>query len=288
VRHLLAASLIWAPSFGLIKGRLVGVDPVAVAAFRLALAAAAFAPLLVGARLPRRTVTAALALGMLQFGLMYVLYIASYAWLPAWMVAVFTVFTPVYVFLLSDLAERRLRVRHLAAALLAVVGAGVIVVTGLPAGADWRGVVLLQGANLCFAAGQLLFTRLERKAGGNEASLLAWMYQGAALFTVVVMLVRGNDVTVGWDPQALLTVAYLGLVPTALGFYLWNRGAARVGPGLLAGANNLKVPLAVLVSWLAFGESASYARVLLGLAVMVAGLFVAGGRSRELPVRPPR
>lgn len=288
MRHLLAASLIWAPSFGLIKGRLVGVDPVAVAAFRLALAAAAFAPLLVGARLPRRTVTAALALGMLQFGLMYVLYIASYAWLPAWMVAVFTVFTPVYVFLLSDLAERRLRVRHLAAALLAVVGAGVIVVTGLPAGADWRGVVLLQGANLCFAAGQLLFTRLERKAGGNEASLLAWMYQGAALFTVVVMLVRGNDVTVGWDPQALLTVAYLGLVPTALGFYLWNRGAARVGPGLLAGANNLKVPLAVLVSWLAFGESASYARVLLGLAVMVAGLFVAGGRSRELPVRPPR
>jgi len=288
VRHLLAASLIWAPSFGLIKGRLVGVDPVAVAAFRLALAAAAFAPLLVGARLPRRTVTAALALGMLQFGLMYVLYIASYAWLPAWMVAVFTVFTPVYVFLLSDLTERRLRVRHLAAALLAVVGAGVIVVTGLPAGADWRGVVLLQGANLCFAAGQLLFTRLERKAGGNEASLLAWMYQGAALFTVVVMLVRGNDVTVGWDPQALLTVAYLGLVPTALGFYLWNRGAARVGPGLLAGANNLKVPLAVLVSWLAFGESASYARVLLGLAVMVAGLFVAGGRSRELPVRPPR
>ncbi|RKZ19865.1 EamA family transporter [bacterium] len=288
MRHLLAASLIWAPSFGLIKGRLVGVDPVAVAAFRLALAAAAFAPLLVGARLPRRTVTAALALGMLQFGLMYVLYIASYAWLPAWMVAVFTVFTPVYVFLLSDLTERRLRVRHLAAALLAVVGAGVIVVTGLPAGADWRGVVLLQGANLCFAAGQLLFTRLERKAGGNEASLLAWMYQGAALFTVVVMLVRGNDVTVGWDPQALLTVAYLGLVPTALGFYLWNRGAARVGPGLLAGANNLKVPLAVLVSWLAFGESASYARVLLGLAVMVAGLFVAGGRSRELPVRPPR
>ena len=172
--------------------------------------------------------------------------------------------------------------------LLAVVGGGVIVITGLPTGADWRGVVLLQGANLCFAAGQLLFARLERTAGGNEAPLLAWMYQGAALFTVVALLVRGSDVTVGWDPPALLTVAYLGLVPTALGFYLWNRGAARVGPGLLASANNLKVPLAVVVSWLVFGESAAYMRVFMGLAVIVGGLFLASGRSRVLPVRPPR
>ena len=43
MRHLLFASLLWAPSFGLIKGRLADVDPVAVAAFRLLLAAAATA-----------------------------------------------------------------------------------------------------------------------------------------------------------------------------------------------------------------------------------------------------
>ena len=288
MRHLLAASLLWAPSFGLIKGQLAGTDPVTVSLLRLALAAAAFAPLLVGAGLHRRVATAALALGALQFGMMYVLYIASYAWLPAWLVAVFTIFTPLYVVLMSDLAARRVRWRHLAAAGLAVLGAGVIVVTGLPAGADWRGILLLQGANLCFAAGQVLFTRLERSAGGNEAPLMAWMYQGAALFTLVVLLVRGGDVLRGFDGGALLTVAYLGLVPTALGFYLWNRGAARVGPGLLAGANNLKVPLAVLVSWLVFGESADYPRVLAGLAMVVGALFLAGERTGWRPVRLPR
>ena len=288
MRHLLAASLLWAPSFGLIQGQLAGTDPVTVSLLRLALAAAAFAPLLVGAGLKRRVAAAALALGALQFGMMYVLYIASYAWLPAWLVAVFTIFTPIYVILMSDLAARRVRWRHLAAAGLAVLGAGVIVITGLPAGADWRGILLLQGANLCFAAGQVLFMRLERSAGGNEAPLLAWMYQGAALFTLVVLLVRGGDVLRGFDGGALLTVAYLGLVPTALGFYLWNRGAARVEPGLLAGANNLKVPLAVLVSWLVFGESADYVRVLAGLALVVAALFLAGERTGWRPVRLPR
>ncbi|HPF69350.1 MAG TPA: EamA family transporter, partial [Candidatus Krumholzibacteria bacterium] len=85
-----------------------------------------------------------------------------------------------------------------------------------------------------------------------------------------------GDLRAGWDGPALLTVLYLGLVPTALGFYLWNRGAARTGSGRLAVANNLKVPLAVLVSWWIFGETADYARVLAGLAVVTGALFLAG------------
>ncbi len=91
---LLGASLLFAFSFGLIKGQLAGVDPVAVSAARLVLAAAAFAPLLGRVVLRRAVAVRALLLGMLQFGLMYVLYIASYPFLPAWLVALCTVFTP--------------------------------------------------------------------------------------------------------------------------------------------------------------------------------------------------
>jgi uncharacterized membrane protein len=47
-------------------------------------------------------------------------------------------------------------------------------------------------------------------------------------------------------------------------------------------ANNLKIPLAVLVAWLVFAESASYLRATVGLLVVVAGLVLAaGGRSRR-------
>jgi len=279
--HLLAASLLWAFSFGLIKGQLAGLDPVAVSCGRLLLAAAAFSPLALKSKLPRRAVFSAMGLGMLQFGLMYVLYIASYQWLPAWMVALFTIFTPLYVVLFSDLSVRNFRPRHLACALLAVVGAGVVVFTAMPAEADWRGIVLLQGANLCFAAGQVFFVRLKRRAEVGEASLLGWMYLGAALLTLAAVLVgmaSGGQPLAGWHGKAWWVLLYLGLLPTALGFYLWNKGAAKVGTGLLASANNLKVPLAVLMSWLVFGEEAAYGRVAMGLVVILGALYLARPR----------
>jgi drug/metabolite transporter (DMT)-like permease len=123
-----------------------------------------------------------------------------------------------------------------------------------------------------------LFVRLKGQEKVGEAVLLGWMYLGAALFTLVIVLVvmaGGARPMDGWHSGAWWALLYLGVLPTALGFYLWNKGAAKVGPGMLAAANNLKVPLAVLVSWLVFGEEAAYGRVLVGLAVIVGALFLA-------------
>ncbi|PIV80534.1 EamA family transporter [bacterium CG17_big_fil_post_rev_8_21_14_2_50_64_8] len=272
--YLLAASVLWAFSFGLIKAYLADLDPVLVAAVRLVLAAAVFAPFLVRARLRGRLVPMALGLGGLQFGAMYVLYIMSFRWLPAWLVAMLTIFTPLYVIILADFRQRSFRVRHLLAALLAVAGAAVVMSRGLPAGADWRGVLALQGANVCFAVGQVFYPDLKMRSGGHDLGLMAWLYQGAALVAVAATLATRSS-TVGWTGQSVLVLLYLGLVPTAAGFYLWNKGAVLVGRGRLAVANNLKIPLAVLVAWSVFGESAPYGRALAGLALLVAGLWVA-------------
>jgi len=278
--YLLAASLLWAFSFGLIKGQLAGFDPVLVACGRLFLAALAFAPLMVRARLPHSLGVRAMALGVVQFGLMYVLYITSFIWLPAWQVALFTIFTPLYVVAMADVAERRLVPRHLFGAVVAVVGAALVLRHDFGS-ADWRGVLLLQGANLCFAWGQLRFGRLRRDARGHDAALIGWMYLGAFVATLLVVLVRtpgGITAVAGWPSSALWSLLYLGLLPTGVGFYLWNRGAARTAVGLLAVANNLKVPLAVLVSWTVFGEVAPFLRVGLGLGLILVGLVVVGPR----------
>ena len=272
---LLAASLLWAFSFGLIKGQLAGLDPVAVATIRLLLAAVVFLPLMLRGRLGQRLVWRSMALGVVQFGLMYVLYIASFAWLPAWKVALFTIFTPLYVVAMDDLAKRRFTPSHLLAAVAAVVGAAVVL-QGNPSGSSWRGVLLLQGANLCFARGQLQFVGLQKAAGGRDAALIGWMYLGAFFVTFLALLARSGGMPLAsfadWTPAARWSLLYLGLLPTGLGFYLWNKGATRTSPGMLAVANNLKVPLAVLVSWTVFGESAPFVRVGLSLAIIVAGL----------------
>lgn len=273
---LLAASLLWAFSFGLIKGELTGLDPLLVSLIRLALAALVFAALVWISRHQWRSGLRAMGLGAIQFGLMYVLYIASYQYLPAWMVALFTVTTPFYVMLLCALRERQLPMRYLAAVALAIAGALVTVATGLPGDASWVGVFLLQGANLCFAIGQVFFVDLKAKSTASEAQLVAWMYLGAVLVPAMALLAHGDGARTLPTTSQWGTLLYLGLIPTALGFYLWNRGAAQVQPGFLASINNLKVPLAVLVSWVVFGESADYLRFGSGLALVALALFVAG------------
>ncbi|MCP4293717.1 MAG: EamA family transporter [bacterium] len=272
------ASILWAFSFGLIKGQMSGLNPIDVAVGRLLLAALAFSPFLIKSSIKKADISRAMVLGAIQFGLMYWLYIASYQYLPAWMVALFTVFTPLYVVLISDLLDRRLRWRNLGASLIAVIGALVVVAKGLPEGATWRGVLLLQGANFCFALGQVHYPRQKKSMAATDTVMVGWMYWGAFLVTGLIVLVSGGFNYEPWSGPSIISLLYLGLVPSALGFYLWNRGAARVSAGWLAVANNIKIPLAVLVSWLIFGETTEYWRALAGLFLILGSVFFSENR----------
>jgi drug/metabolite transporter (DMT)-like permease len=303
---LIVASLLWAFSFGLIKRFLPDLDPWWVAAVRLGLSTLAFTPWMLGRAPAPRLRLAALALGAVQFGAMYALYIASFRYLAAWQVALWTVLTPVLVVLLARLRQPLAWWRPAAAAVLAVGGA-LLAQGRWPEGETLTGVLLVQGSNLCFAAGQLGFRPLAAAAGvaaarpaagkgehppggpsdrGGEAALVGWMSLGGALLAAVGWTLAGDPTRATVRGAAGPTLLYLGLVPTALGFWLWNKGAARTGPGRLAVANNLKVPLAVLVAWLVFGEDAAHGRALAGLAVVLVALSLAGPRPPT--VRPGR
>ena len=263
--YLILASLIWAFSFGLIKNQLAGLDPVAVASIRLLLAATVFLPFVFRHRMknPLRH----MALGAVQFGAMYIFYIASYTHLPAYAVALFTIFTPLYVSLLDDILSRRFTASRLLAVLIAIVGAGLAAWNALPDRSALDGIILLQLANLCFALGQVYYRRTGSKA--TDATQIGWMYLGAAAVTTLAALLTGGLAGMDLTPSAMLTLSYLGIIPTGLGFWLWNRGAARTSVARLAISNNLKIPLSILVAWLVFGEAAPYLRVILGVTVIL-------------------
>jgi len=72
----------------------------------------------------------------------------------------------------------------------------------------------------------------------------------------------------------VLTLVYLGAVASGLGFFLWNVGARKVNGGTLAVFNDLKIPLAVAVSLIFFGEKASLPHLLIGGTVVVAALLL--------------
>ena len=271
---LLLASLIWACSFGLIKRHLAGVDPAWVTAARLGLAALVFLPFARPRLLGLRGAAALAGIGALQFGVMYVLYLESFRHLRAHEVALFTLTTPLLVTLLADLLERRLRPWALAAALLAIAGAALLVHRAADVTVTLRGVLLVQGANLAFAAGQLAYRQWSRaRPGLPDHAAMGLLYLGGLL--PALLLIARQPVPPRLDGTQLLTLAYLGLIASGLGFYLWNAGARRTGTSTLAVMNNAKVPLGVAASLLLFGETAEPGPLLLSLLALATAVVLA-------------
>jgi len=276
---LLIVSVLWAFSFGLVK-KLAGIDPIVIAALRLLFSVAVFLPFFRASRLGARRLAALAVIGAVQFGAVYILYLSAYAHLHAYEIAMFTITTPIFVALLDAVAERRLRTRFLGAAALSVAGAGVLLWKATGDSGIMTGVLLVQLSNLCFACGQVAWRR-ERKrlpAASSDASVFAVMYAGALALTIVVSAVMTDWHRVSPTGQEWLIIVYLGVIPSGLGFFLWNVGATRVNAGVLAALNNAKVPLGVAVSLLFFGEKADLGRLLAGGGVMALGVWLALAR----------
>jgi drug/metabolite transporter (DMT)-like permease len=281
---LLAVSLVWAFSFGLLK-RLTGLDPTAIAVMRLAVSLAVFAPFFRPSRIPRGDAVRLLAIGAVQFGALYIFYLRSYAYLHAYEVALFTITTPLFVAIADATVERRWRARYGAAALLSVLGAGALEYNSVGQSGVVTGFILVQLSNLCFAVGQVAWRRERMRipAGVSDASVFALPYAGALALTLLVSLLTTRWGAFSPSPVQWATIVYLGAVASGAGFFLWNVGATRVNAGTLAAINNAKIPLGIACSLLFFGETANIPRLLLGGALMAGGVWIAGERPAAAP-----
>jgi drug/metabolite transporter (DMT)-like permease len=272
--HLLAVSLLWAFSFGLTKGKLVGLDSAFISAARLLLALLVFLPFLRLRGMSVRLAALLAAIGAVQFGLMYLALNASYRYLQAYEVVLFTITTPILVTLFADGLDRTLRRRALAAATLAVAGAALLVVRSSELKLTLTGVLLVQASNAAFALGQIAYQRVRRRRPElRDRDVFGLLYFGAAATAVLAML--GRDISVTLTTPQLLTLLYLGVLASGVGFFLWNVGATKVSSGTLAVMNNAKVPLGVACSLLFFGETAPLLPLLGSFGVLALAVWLA-------------
>ncbi|MBN2369567.1 MAG: EamA family transporter [Vicinamibacteria bacterium] len=270
---LVGSSLLWSLSFGLIKTQVADLDPIVVAAIRLCLSALAFAPLLRGFA-PCLAVEL-MAIGAVQFGLMYCAYIASFRSLAAHQIALLTITTPIFVSLIDLGVNQRRSMAPIVAAIIAVIGGLVVVYNPKAFQPALAGLALMQISNLCFAAGQVWYRQVKaRRRIKRDAAAFGWLYIGASLAPLAFLTWRGGPASMPATTAQWASLAYLGLIPSALGFFLWNKGVSRVTTGVAAAMNNLKIPGAVLLAWLLFGETINGRRLvasalLLGLALWI-------------------
>jgi drug/metabolite transporter (DMT)-like permease len=271
---LIIVSLLWAFSFGLIKRHLGGVDSTFVAAARLGLALVVFLPFLRVRGVTWRTGLGLAGIGAVQFGLMYLAYIESFRYLRAYEAALFTITTPIFVTLFADALERTLRIQALVAAVLAVAGTAFVTVRSSELDLTLTGLALVQGSNAAFAIGQVAYRRLRQHTPAlRDRDVFALLYAGAFAVAIVAVSVRGVAVTLA--PEQVWTLLYLGVLASGAGFFLWNVGATRVGSGTLAVMNNAKVPLAVVISLLFFGETAPLPWLAASLATLGVAVWLA-------------
>ena len=285
---LLAVSILWGFSFGLIKAEFSDLSGSTLAFSRLLIALPCFLPFITKRFLRVDSVTLQyLAIGAIQYGWMYLALFNAFRWLNGYEVALLTIFTPLYVILAHALLTRNWPPAWFWwTALLAVLGAlWIFRPDSLPE--KGPGIVLMQFSNLCFAFGQVAWRKL--RMGLSEVRDLdgyALLFLGGVLAILPFTLFSGSLAELAsLSLSQWSSLLYLGAIASGLGFFLWNAGATRVQPATLAVFNNLKIPVAILISITVFREQPDYATLLPGMGVLLLALAWAEWARQKSPTR---
>ena len=253
--YLTIVSILWSFSFGIIKFGLTGVDSIFISFFRSLIAFIFFSSLTLYNIKKFSFDTKLIIIGAIQFGLMYVFYIQSYQYLPAYLIATFTITTPIFVVLFSQaLMKESFSKNGILSVILVLIGS-LMMRFNLENPLDyWFGFILIQCANMFFASGQIMFKKWHTKNSDQDiVHNFSQMFFGATIVTSLFYF-QTMDVKNILSTTNLLSLIFLGICSTGIGFLLWNIGATKVSNTRLAIMNNVVIPLAVLNSFFIFGE----------------------------------
>ena len=253
--YVIIVSILWSFSFGIIKFGLTGVDSIFISFFRSLIAFIFFSSLTLYNIKKFSSDTKLIIIGAIQFGLMYVFYIQSYQYLPAYLIATFTITTPIFVGLFSQaLMKESFSKNGILSIILVLIGSFMMRFNLANPLEYWLGFILIQCANMFFASGQIMFKKWYTENSDKDiVHNFSQMFFGATIVTSLFYF-QTLDVQNILSTTNLLSLIFLGLGSTGIGFLLWNIGASKVSNTRLAVMNNVVIPLAVLNSFFIFGE----------------------------------
>lgn len=272
---LLLTTVLWAFSFSLIGVYLAGqVDGWFAVLVRVALAALVFLPFLRWRGVQAKQALLYMALGACQLGVMYLFYYQSFLYLSVPEVLLFTIMTPIYVTLIYDLMQRnRLRWGYLFSALLAVLGA--LIIRYNPLSPQFLlGFALIQGANICFAIGQVGYKRVMEISPMPQRNAFSWFYLGALCVALPAWLLFGHHQMMPTTGLQWGILIWLGVGASGMGYFMWNYGATQVDAGTLAIMNNVLIPAGLLVNLAIWQQHPDWIRLIAGGAVIALSLWV--------------
>lgn len=275
VSYLIGVTVLWAFSFSLIGTYLAGqVDSYFAVLMRVSLASLMFLPFLRWRLVGRSLALKLMGIGAVQLGVMYICFYKSFLLLTVPEVLLFTILTPLYVTLIYDVLNRTFSGWYLVSAALAVAGAAIIRYQGITS--DFvAGFLLVQGANIFFAIGQVAYKVVmerETRAIPQQAGF-GFFYLGALAVSIFAFAMFGNPDKLPTTMTQWGVLVWLGLAASGAGYFLWNKGACLVDSGALAVMNNALVPAGLIVNLVFWNRDADILRLSIGGGVIVASLL---------------
>ena len=270
--YLIIATICFSLSFGLIKAQLVSLPSDFVVFARLFLAMLIFLPFFRVKNFRNlKKHFLAILIGVIQFGVMYFCFIKAFQYLQGNEVALLTTTTPIFVALWSMLFGERFRFLYIVCILLSVVGAAIIVWQNLTFDMLVKGILLMETTNCSFALGQVLW---KKYIGSVDADYMASAYFGATLFVLPFAILNVDIFQIKLSMAQILSILYLAIIPTGIGFWMWNRGSVLVKYSTLAVMNNLKIPLGILFSIFIFQEKISPISFTIGTGIILLAAMI--------------
>lgn len=254
-------------------------DAVTIALIRWGFGVLAVLPvaLVLGARFPtRRDVPAVAGLGVLYFGLFFVLYNVAVGYTTAARASLALATLPLQTMAVGALIGLEpLSARRTLGVVIAVVGVAVALATGLgtaPEGA-WRGELIMAGAVLCMAF-YSVWSRPLMQRSSALGYLAVGMGAGAAVLLAVAVVSGRIGVLASYDGAQWTAALYLGFAGGALAFILWVLALERASPTSVANTMTVNPVAAALVAAHLVGEPITL-NLVVGLVAVFSGIWIA-------------
>jgi O-acetylserine/cysteine efflux transporter len=267
-------TVIWGSNFSVIEVGLRDLDPFLLTALRFLFTAL---PLALFIHRPANVPLAAVAFYGVLFGvgLWFVVNLAMSQGMSPGLSSLVLQFSAFFTLILSAIVfSERIRLPQIVGMLLAV--GGLLLVIGYTEGvATTRGVLLVLLAAVSWSICNLLVKRFKP---ADMLAFIIWssLFSAPALL-LLTWLVRGSGPFValshGITLAATGSILFQAYVTTIFGYYVWNT-LMKTYPAATVAPLSLLVPVSgIATSWLVFDERFP-AGVWLGIAVMLAGVFV--------------
>jgi len=274
---LVFLGLVWGSAYPVIRyGIVAGASPIAFAASRYALSALAIAAVAAAARIPRpsaRALGLSAILGLPIVGvyglLLYVGEQTTSGGLSAILIGVTPLLTTLFALpVLPGESLNRLGYAGLVAGFV-----GVLVLVAPPPGVTlassvW-GPIAVVGASASFAAGSVLLR--VRRPGGETLWGVSVQFAVATGFLVAVIPVFEPHSALPFSDGVLLSLAYLVLLPSVVGYALYFYLHHQVGPGRANVVAYVNPVSALSIGTILLGEPFQWWE-LAGFALVVVGL----------------